>query len=126
MKNKGKVRLLIAEDDLESRQYLVELLKQHPQLFEIVGEAGTGFEALELCLCTKPDIIILDLHMPGEISGLSLLHLLKQKNIAVKTLVFTSDHTREKLVYEVGADKFLIKGVSTKLIIATLKDLAVQ
>lgn len=63
-----KVRVLVAEDSLTIRKYLLELLEADPGI-EIVGEAANGREACELCQRLRPDVVTLDMMMP-EMNGL--------------------------------------------------------
>src|SRR5205809_1406362 len=58
-----KTRVLVVEDSLTTRRYLVEVLGAHPD-FEVVGEAEDGKRAIELCQSLRPDVITLDMMMP--------------------------------------------------------------
>lgn len=58
------IRVLIADDHPVFRYGLVALLHADPEI-EIVGEAGTGDEAVELAEARDPDVILMDLNMPG-------------------------------------------------------------
>jgi two-component system chemotaxis response regulator CheB len=57
------VRVVVAEDSLTLRELLVELLRSDPEI-EVVGEAKTGAEAVELAARLRPDLIAMDIHMP--------------------------------------------------------------
>ena len=58
-----KTRVLVAEDSPTVRQRLVEILSADPAI-ELVGEAGDGKHAIELCLRYRPDLITMDMMMP--------------------------------------------------------------
>lgn len=58
-----KTRVLVVEDSLTTRRYLVEVLSSHPN-FEVVGEAEDGKRAIELCQTLRPDVMTLDMMMP--------------------------------------------------------------
>jgi two-component system chemotaxis response regulator CheB len=60
----GKIRLLIADDSLTVRKHLVEVASGDPEI-EVVGEARDGHEAVELCKRLRPDVVTLDIVMPG-------------------------------------------------------------
>lgn len=57
------IRVLIAEDSAVTREYLVYLLSQDPAL-QVVGTARNGLEAVEQTERLKPDVILMDVHMP--------------------------------------------------------------
>jgi DNA-binding NarL/FixJ family response regulator len=60
----GALRLVIADDDPVSRLTIGALLKREPG-FDVVGEAGDAVQAVELALRRRPDVVLLDVDMPG-------------------------------------------------------------
>lgn len=60
----NRLRVVVADDSLTVRRHLVAVLAADPAL-EVVGEAADGFEAIELCRCLRPDVLTVDLVMPG-------------------------------------------------------------
>jgi two-component system, LytTR family, response regulator len=58
------IRVLIADDEAPTRVRMRQLLASHPDV-EVVAEAGSGVEAMELCAQHRPDVILLDIQMPG-------------------------------------------------------------
>lgn len=58
------IRVLLAEDSLTQRQLLVEILNGDPEI-RVVGEAKDGAEAVSLARKLRPDLIVMDIHMPG-------------------------------------------------------------
>lgn len=64
-----KIRVLVVEDSLTVRKHLVEVLRSHPD-FEVVGEAEDGKGAIECCQRLRPDVVTLDMMLPG-LSGLA-------------------------------------------------------
>src|SRR5581483_8645079 len=65
-----RIRVLVVEDSLTIRKYLVEVLSSDPQL-EVVGEAADGSRAIELCETLRPDVVTLDMILP-ILSGVSV------------------------------------------------------
>ena len=59
----GKIRVLVVEDSLTVRKYLVDVLNNDPG-FQVVGEAEDGKQAIELCESLRPDVISLDMMLP--------------------------------------------------------------
>jgi two-component system chemotaxis response regulator CheB len=70
----NKIRVLVVEDSVTVRKRLVELLSTDPQI-EIAGEAGDGKTAIDMCLRLRPDVVTLDMHIPG-LSGLAVTEYL--------------------------------------------------
>lgn len=63
--NRGRrIRVVVAEDSVTTRELLVELLSTDPAV-EVVGEAKNGIEALELTARLRPDVVTMDIEMPG-------------------------------------------------------------
>ena len=81
------VTLLLADDHPIIRQGLRHLLEGEPE-FRIVGEAGDGVEALQLVERFKPDILVVDMMMPG-LNGLEVLRRLKKISPGTRTIVLT-------------------------------------
>lgn len=69
-------RVLIVDDHAGYRQRLVAAAQEMG--FEIVGECANGEETVSLFAREKPDCVVLDLHLPGEVSGLETAHVLLQ------------------------------------------------
>ncbi|MEH3111992.1 LytR/AlgR family response regulator transcription factor [Pedobacter terrae] len=103
MKN---IRTLIIDDERGARQELVRMLKSYPQ-FTLLGEAVNADEAEQLIGLLKPDLIFLDIQMPGR-SGFDLLENL----IQVPQVVFVTafDHYAVQ-AFEVSAMDYLMKPV---------------
>jgi len=83
-----KIRVLIADDHPMVRQGLRVFLELEPDL-EVVGEASDGAQAAELAAQLLPDVVLLDLVMPG-VDGLTALETLAEHGLAERALVVTS------------------------------------
>jgi DNA-binding NarL/FixJ family response regulator len=83
-----KIRVLIADDHPMVRQGLRVFLELEPDL-EVVGEAADGAAAAELTVELLPDVVLLDLVMPG-VDGLAALDVLAEHGLADRALVVTS------------------------------------
>ncbi len=66
------IRVLVADDSPTARALLVQILRTDPEI-EVVGEARDGFEAVAMAARLRPDLITMDLHMPG-LDGLGAAH----------------------------------------------------
>lgn len=108
------IRILVADDHPVVRDGLVAILSTQPD-FEVVGEAGTGLEAVERAAALQPDVMLLDLEMP-EMDGVEVLRRLSQANPTVQVIVFTAFDTDERILgaVQAGARGYLLKGAPRK------------
>ncbi len=111
------IRILVVDDHPMLRQGLVSALEDESD-FEVVGSAPSAEEALGLVAELHPDVVLLDLELPG-MSGIEAIPQLIAAGPAVRVLVFTAYDTDERVLPAVraGAQGYLLKG-------ATAADLA--
>lgn len=104
------IQLLIADDNAEFREGLRALLEPETD-FELVGEAGTGEEAVALAARLQPDVILMDINMPG-LNGIEatrrLLHA--SPHIGVLVLTMFEDDDSVFAAIRAGARGYLLKG----------------
>ena len=101
--------LVIIEDQTAIRELIAEILKLDPE-YQLVGEAGDGQAAVQLCLEKKPDVCVLDAKLPG-LNGVDILRRVVPKHPDMRVLVF-SGHESPVLVREMleaGAHGFVEK-----------------
>lgn len=111
MEEAEAIRVLIAEDHTVVRQGLRRLLMEDPHLV-VVGEASTGHEILSLVLKHQPDVLLLDLDLPGQ-NGLDALRSLKEHMERPPHALVLSAFQEEEYVRqarELGVAGFLSKG----------------
>src|SRR5947209_2456773 len=101
-------RILLVDDHPLTRSALAGLLGQHG--FDVVGEAADGEEAISCAEALQPDLILLDLSMPG-LDGLSALPRLREAAPACEVVVLTASGTEENLLAAIrgGAAGYLLK-----------------
>ncbi|MCU7846041.1 MAG: response regulator transcription factor [Candidatus Thiodiazotropha sp. (ex Monitilora ramsayi)] len=107
--NSDKKKIVIAEDHTILRAGLIALLTSNPD-FEIVGEADNGRDAIRRVIELKPDLIIMDLSMPG-MNGMDAVREIKDRMPEVKALVLTV-HSEEEYVLaslQAGANGYVLK-----------------
>lgn len=113
----GKIRLLLADDHAVLRAGLKTLFSAQPDL-EVVAEAATGEEAVRKSREVAPDIVLMDITMPG-LKGLQATQEIKKQNPNIKVLVLTM-HDEESYLYQMlraGADGYVPKkAADTELI----------
>ena len=124
MKKQKKVRLLIADDHEIVRKGLRVLLETSTEV-EVVGEAMYGREALSKAAQYRPDLILLDLVMPGK-DGLEVIKEIKNNFPSVKILVLTSYSEEEKLAQALkeGALGYLLKDSSPEELLEAIKEVS--
>ena len=103
------IRLLIADDHPVVRDGLSGMFAAEPE-FEVVGEAADGAEAIGLAQALQPDVILMDLQMPG-VNGLVAIAELAKRGVAARVLVLTTYDTDGYVVpaIEAGATGYLLK-----------------
>ena len=104
-----KISVLLADDHVVLRSGLALLLNGQAEL-EVVGEASTGIEAIELATELQPALILLDLNMPG-LNGLDALPTIKQESPDSKILILTMHNDPEYLrqAIKMGASGYILK-----------------
>jgi DNA-binding NarL/FixJ family response regulator len=113
------VKVLVVDDSAAVRGRLVALLREAG--LDVVGEAGTAGQALELTRALAPDGIVLDLKLPDR-SGLEIMVELKQLAPAAVVVVLTNDPSdgHRRLSVARGADCFLDKSSAFDLVAPAL------
>ncbi|WP_350239004.1 nitrate/nitrite response regulator protein NarP [Pectobacterium colocasium] len=109
MSEKPSYRVLIVDDHPLMRRGIRQLLATDA-IFDVIGEASNGMEALSLANRDSPDIILLDLNMKG-LSGLDTLHALRRDGICARVIVLTVSDTPSDIyaLMDAGADGYLLK-----------------
>ena len=116
----GKYRLLIAEDDVSLRHIVSAFFVKNG--FE-VDEAANGIEACGLVMHNRYDVIILDIMMPGK-DGIEVCKFIRTR-YDVPVIFLTALGTENDIIdgYEVGADEYVTKPFSTKLLLVKVNAL---
>jgi DNA-binding NarL/FixJ family response regulator len=106
------IRILVVDDHPIVREGLVSVLADEPD-FEVVGAGGSAEEALDLVARLHPDVLLLDLELPG-MSGIEAISHLARRPTPVKVLVFTAYDADEQVfgAIRAGARGYLLKGAS--------------
>lgn len=105
----NKIRVLIADDHRLVRAGVRSLLEGHADV-EVVGEAGSGWEAIELATRLQPDVILMDIAM-GDLSGLEATQEIRERNPCINVLALTM-HDREEYFFamlKAGALGYVLK-----------------
>ena len=118
------IRVLVADDHPIVRQGLVGVLSDEDDL-EVVGEAGSGREAVAAAARLRPDVVLLDLEM-DDVDGVEAIPQLRSVHPSVEVLVFTAYDTDERVLGAIraGARGYLLKGASSDEIARAIRSIA--
>ena len=117
----GKIKVLVADDHTILRQGIKALLDNQEGI-EVIGEAKDGREALAIIEETLPDVILMDIAMPG-LNGLEATRRIKKKFPRMKVLVLTM-YTNEEYIFQIlnaGANGYLVKETAFQDLISAIK-----
>lgn len=112
-----RLRIIIADDERPARSFLAAMLRTFPEV-ELIGEAATGAEAVELIERERPDLALLDLQMP-EVDGLGVIRLLRKDRLPLVAFVTAYDEYAVR-AFELNAVDYLLKPLERGRLIDTL------
>lgn len=118
---KPTIRIVMADDHTLLRRTLAGFLESHDD-FVVLAEAGDGNTALEQTLAIQPDILLLDLNMPGK-NGLDVLPLVRKQAPNVKVLVLTGrdDNIYIMRALRAGAHGYLLKSTDENKLVESIR-----
>ena len=115
------IRILIVDDHTLFRSGIKLALQRH-EGFEVVGEAGDGLEGIKRAKQLKPDVVLLDLHMPGT-GGLEALRVLVEDVPETQVIMLTVSEDAEDLLetLRAGARGYLLKNIDTEFFMESIQ-----
>jgi two-component system, NarL family, nitrate/nitrite response regulator NarL len=115
------IRVLLVDDHSLFRSGIRSLLQRHEE-FLVVGEAADGVEGIKRAKQLKPDVVLLDLHMPG-MSGVETLQLLHEDcpDTAIIMLTVSEESEDLALAMRAGARGYLIKNIETDYLLRAIR-----
>lgn len=115
------IRILIVDDHTLFRSGIKLALQRH-EGFEVVGEAGDGLEGIKRARQLKPDVVLLDLHMPGT-GGLEALRVLVEDLPETQVIMLTVSEDAEDLLetLRAGARGYLLKNIDTEFFVESIQ-----
>ena len=119
-----KTRILIADDHAVMRMGLSALIDSVEE-FTVIGEASDGNEALELALRLKPDVVVMDIYMPG-LDGISATKKIKESVPEAKILILTTFETSDGIARALshGASGAILKSAANDNLIDAIQTVA--
>ena len=115
------IRVLLVDDHTLFRSGVRALLQRHGD-FEVVGEAQDSLEGVERAAALKPDVILLDLHMPG-IAGKDSVKLFLEAAPQTHIVMLTVSESAEDLLdsLRAGASGYLLKNIETQTLLDSIR-----
>lgn len=118
------ITVILVDDHPVLRTGLRALLEQEKDI-QVVGESGEGWEAVELCTQTNPDVVVMDLALPG-LSGLDATREIRQRGLRCAVLVLTAQAEERYLfpVLQAGASGYVRKDVADEELVRAIRIVA--
>jgi NarL family two-component system response regulator YdfI len=115
------IRILVADDHLIIRQGLRLILETRAG-FEMVGEAADGAEAVRLCAELHPDVVLMDLRMPG-MDGLTAIERLRLEQPGIAVVILTTFNEDDLMMrgLRLGAKGYLLKDTDRETLFNTIR-----
>jgi NarL family two-component system response regulator LiaR len=120
----NKIRLLVVDDQTVVREGLAAILTNYPDI-EVIGQAADGNQALEIIKQAKPNVVLLDLVMPG-LDGLATIPKIREIAPSARILVVTSfaDSDRVYQAIKAGALGYILKDATREQLVMAIQDVA--
>ncbi|HXZ50348.1 MAG TPA: response regulator [Usitatibacter sp.] len=115
------IRVVVIDDHTLFRRGLTALLGREPG-FAVVGEAADGFEGIRVAAASRPDVVLLDLNMPG-ISGVEALQAIRKEAPGAHVVMLTVSEDAEDLLaaLRAGADGYLLKNIDSEFLVESIR-----
>jgi len=115
------IKILVVDDHAIFRQGLISVLQQYEE-FEVVGQASSGVEAVDKASELQPDVVIMDISMPGG-NGVEATSAIQQNLPDVRVLILTVSNEENDLftAIKAGAKGYLLKNVSLQELIDSIR-----
>ena len=117
----AKQRIVLVDDHEVVRLGLKSLLDRHPQ-FEVVGEASSAREALEQVAALEPDVVVMDIRLPGT-SGIEACEQIVDQHPDIKVIMLTSYAEDEMLFSAIraGASGYVLKQIASEELVKAIE-----
>jgi two-component system nitrate/nitrite response regulator NarL len=118
------IRIVVIDDHTLFRRGIIALL-QREDGFEVVGEAADGLEGVRRVAELRPDVVLLDLHMPG-VSGLDAMRSILEEIPGTRVVMLTVSEQAEDLMaaLRTGALGYLLKNIDSDFLVASVRKAA--
>jgi DNA-binding response OmpR family regulator len=116
------VKVVVVEDEQRISQFLKKGLTEKGYAVDVAGDSDTGLERI---MASAPDLVILDLLLPGSRDGIELCRELRARGVRAKIIMLTARDTVENKIegLDAGADDYLVKPFSFRELLARIRAL---
>jgi len=116
-----RIRIVVVDDHTLFRRGVTALLSRVPG-FEIVGEAADGFDGIKAVAELRPDVVLLDLHMPG-ISGIEAMQAILKEAPGTHVVMLTVSEAADDLMLALraGAQGYLLKNIESDFLVESVR-----
>src|SRR5260370_10440452 len=117
---RATISALLVDDEQLAREDLCYLLKECPDI-EVLASAGNGLEAIKLIEQLEPDVVLLDVHMPG-LDGLGVIKKLREKNIPLPHFILATAYDQYALeAFRLEALDYLLKPIEKERLAVSIE-----
>lgn len=122
MEDMQAIKILVADGHAIVASGVAQVLGGIPD-FQVIGQAKTGEEACRLFECYSPDVVSMDIELPGPISGLEVIRILRNKSPNIRVVVLTNllEEMMIQDALQVGAISYLLKNISADELIQAIR-----
>lgn len=120
------IRVVVADDHPVVREGLRMMLEEMEEGFTLVGDAADGATAIRLIEEVQPDVVLMDLRMPGDMDGLAAIHYIRTHWPRIAVLVLTTYNEDELIVrsLQAGALGYLLKETEAQTLLQAIRTAA--
>lgn len=117
----ARIRIVVVDDHTLFRRGITALLSRVPD-FDVVGEAADGFEGIKAVAAGRPDVVLLDLHMPG-LTGVEAMQAILRENPGTHVVMLTVSEEAEDLMaaLRAGALGYLLKNIDSDFLVESVR-----
>jgi DNA-binding NarL/FixJ family response regulator len=118
------ISVSIVEDQNEIRNSLIRLIQNEPQ-FQLISSYSSADEALPMLEKSQPDIVIMDINLPGKLNGIECIQILKERDCKSQFMMFTIYEDDSKIfdAIQAGASGYLLKKTAPEKITESITEL---
>ncbi len=117
------IKLLVVDDHVLFRRGLIGLVREQPD-FSVIGEARNGPDAVSLCLQQEPDVVLMDVHMPGGNGVEAVKTIKKETNCRVLMLTISQKDKDLLAALAAGADGYMLKSTEPQDLLQAIRQVA--